>query len=93
MDRIRIIEMIINNKKYTKEEKEIIAGIQEAMLELEVAKNSFDNVNDKNLVDICIHKEDQAKSKYIYYLSRAKEINVTVNGESLIEHLEYNSKW
>ena len=93
MDRSKIIEMILNNKRYTKDEKEIIAGIQEAMLELEVAKNSFDNVSDKNLIDVCIHKEDEAKSKYVFYLSQAKKKNIKVNGDAIVEQLEYYSKW
>ena len=60
MDRRKIIEMIKSNKHYSKDEKEIISGIEEAMLEIEVAKNAFDNVSDKNLIDICIHKDPPA---------------------------------
>lgn len=93
MDRIKIIEMILNSKHYSKDEKEVIAGIEEAILELEVAKNGFNNVNDKNLIDICIHKEDEAKSKYTFYLSQAKAKNIRVNGDAIVEHLEYYSKW
>lgn len=93
MDRNKIIEIILNNKSYTKDEKEIISGIQEAMIELEVARNSFDNVSDKNLIDKCIYKEDEAKSKYIYFLSQAKARNIKVGGDTSIEKLEYYSKW
>lgn len=93
MDRIKTIEIIRNNKNYSKDEKEIISGIEEAMLELEVAKNAFNNVSDKNLIDICIHKEDEAKSKYTFYLSQAKAKNIRVDGNSIVEHLEYYSKW
>ncbi len=93
MDRNRIIEIILNNKNYTKDEKEIITGIQEAMMELEVARNSFENVSDKNLIDKCIHKEDEAKSKYIYFLSQARSRNIKVAGDTIVEALEYYSKW
>lgn len=93
MDRSKIIEMIRSNKHYSKDEKEIISGIEEAMLEIEVAKNAFDNVSDKNLIDICIHKEDEAKSKYTFYLSQAKAKNIRVEGDAIVEHLEYYSKW
>lgn len=93
MDKSKIIEMIRSNKQYSKDEKEIIAGIEEAMLELEVAKNAFDNVSDKNLIDICIHKEDEAKSKYTFYLSQARAKNIKVDGNTIVEHLEYYSKW
>ena len=93
MDRSKTIEMIRSNKHYSKDEKEIIVGIEEAMLELEVAKNAFDNVSDRNLIDICIHKEDEAKSKYTFYLTQAKEKNIRVNGDTIAEHLEYYTKW
>lgn len=93
MDRSKIIEIIRSNKQYSRDEKEIISGIEEAMLELEVAKNAFDNVSDKNLIDICIHKEDEAKSKYTFYLSQARAKNIRVKGNTIVEHLEYYSKW
>lgn len=93
MDRVKTIEIIRNNKNYSKDEKEIISGIEEAMLELEVAKNAFNNVSDKNLIDICIHKEDEAKSKYTFYLAQAKAKNIKVDGNSIVEHLEYYSRW
>lgn len=93
MDRSKIIEIIRSNKQYSRDEKEIISGIEEAMLELEVAKNAFDNVSDKNLIDICIHKEDEAKSKYTFYLSQARAKNIRVSGNTIVEHLEYYSKW
>lgn len=93
MDRNKIIEIILNNKNYTQDEKEIITGIQEAMMELEVARNSFENVSDKNLIDKCIYKEDEARSKYIYFLSQAKRKNIRVEGDTIVEALEYYSKW
>lgn len=93
MDRIKTIEMVKSNKRYSNDEKEIITGIEEAILEIEVAKNAFNNVSDKNLIDICIHKEDEAKSKYTFYLAQAKEKNIKVNGDAIVEHLEYYSKW
>lgn len=93
MDINKVIRLIVNNNKYSEEEKEIIKGIQEAMLELEVARNSFDNVSDKNLIDKCIYKEDEAKSKYTYFLEQAKNKNIKVSGDTVIEPLEYYYKW
>lgn len=88
-----IMKFIHENNKFSSEEKEIIKQIQGAILELEIARNSFNNVNENKLIDICIHKEDEAKARYDYFLSQAKESGIRVNISSLVEKLDYYSKW
>lgn len=88
-----IMKLILQNNKFSSEEKEIIKQIQGAILELEIARNSFNNVNDNKLIDICIHREDEAKARYDYFLSQAKEVGMKVNINSLVEELDYYGKW
>jgi hypothetical protein len=93
MNRNKVIEIILSKNIYTTEQREIIKGIQDSITEIEVARSCFDNVSDKNLIDISIHKEDEAKSKYIYFLAQAKEKGITVSADCMIEELNYCSKW
>lgn len=88
-----IMKLVLQNNKFSSEEKEIIKQIQGAILELEIARNSFNNVNDNKLIDIFIHREDEAKARYDYFLSQAKEVGMKVNINSLVEELDYYSKW
>ncbi|MEG1257125.1 DUF2508 family protein [Clostridium sp.] len=93
MNRNKVTEIILSNNKYTPEQKEIIKGIQNSITEIEVARSCFDNVSDKNLIDISIHKEDEAKSRYVYFLAQAKLKGITVNADCMVEELNYYSKW
>ncbi|WP_346917270.1 DUF2508 family protein [Clostridium sp.] len=93
MNRNKIIEIILAKNIYTPEQCEIIRGIQDSITEIEVARSCFNNVSDKNLIDISIHKEDEAKAKYVYFLTQAKKNGVTVSVDCMIEELNYCNKW
>lgn len=93
MNRNKVVEIILSKNIYTPEQREIIKGIQDSITEIEVARSCFDNVSDKNLIDISIHKEDEAKARYIYFLNQAKEKGITVNADCMLEELNYSSKW
>ncbi|MEG0613952.1 MAG: DUF2508 family protein [Clostridium sp.] len=92
MDRNKIMEIMMFNNIYTEEQCEIIKGIQNSITEIEVARSCFDNVGDPNLIDIAIYKENEAKSRYVYFLAQAKEKGITVNANCMIEELNYYSK-
>jgi hypothetical protein len=93
MNSNKVIEIILSKNIYTHEQREIIKGIQDSIMELEVARSCFDNVSEKNLIDISIHKEDEAKAKYVYFLTQAREMGITVNAHCMIEELNYYNKW
>lgn len=93
MDRRRIIEIILSQNKYTEEQKEIIQRLEESMLEWETAKSCFQCVSDPKLIDLAIYKEDEAKSKYIYFLSQAKSTGITLDASYMVEELAKVSKW
>jgi len=93
MDRKRIIEIILSQNKYSEEQKEIIQRLEESILEMEAARSCFQHVNDPRLIDLAIHKEDEAKAKYTYFLSQAKNTGITLDASYMIEELGKVNKW
>jgi len=93
MNSNKVIEIILSKNIYTHEQREIIKGIQDSIMELEAARSCFDNVSEKNLIDISIHKENEAKAKYVYFLTQARKMGITVKANCMIEELNYCNKW
>ena len=51
----------------------ILKEMNEAVIELEAAESMFNFVNDPNLIDAAIYREEAAKKKVDYILSIAKQ--------------------
>lgn len=79
MDKRKVLDIIFQSSKYTNEQKEIIRSIMEAKEEWDIASRYFQAVNEPALIDYAIHREDAAKSKYMHYLTRAKEEGITMD--------------
>ncbi|GAA0123815.1 MAG: DUF2508 family protein [Clostridium argentinense] len=93
MNRKKIIEIICDNNKYDEEQKQIINQLEEARIEWENARISFQFVSDPKLIDLVICKEDEAKAKYMYFLSLAKEKGIKLDATLMVEQLSSASKW
>ncbi|MDU1414683.1 MAG: DUF2508 family protein [Clostridium sp.] len=93
MDKNKILRYLLEDDTYKDEEREILKQIRYAIEELENARNAFNNVSDNKLIDICIHREDEATARYSYFLELAKQKDVKVNISSLAKELNYDSKW
>ncbi|MGH4140686.1 DUF2508 family protein [Clostridium sp.] len=88
MNRKKIIEILFSNLKYTEEQKDIIMGLEEAKLQWEAAKKYFAVADDPKLIDYAIHREDECKAKYIYFLLEARKKGVTIDASYMIEELD-----
>ncbi|MCG4580257.1 DUF2508 family protein [Clostridium cochlearium] len=73
------IEALKKDKNYSKEEKDIIKCIMEAEREIETARMWFEVANEPELIDYAIYSEQAAKSKYMYFLNKAKSKNIKIN--------------
>lgn len=93
MDKNKILRYLLEDDTYKEEEREILKQIRDAIEELENARNAFNNVSDNKLIDICIHREDEATARYSYFLELAKQQNIKVSIGSLAKELNYDSKW
>lgn len=60
-------------KEYTEEEIAILKDIQETIQEMEVARVLFNSVSDPKLIELAIHEEDVARTRFDYLLGIAKK--------------------
>jgi len=78
MDKRVILEFLFRNedkkkKEYTEEEIAILNDIEETVKEMEVARALFNSVSDPKLIELAIHEEDVARTRYDYLISMAKK--------------------
>ncbi|GAB6168882.1 hypothetical protein JCM1393_13420 [Clostridium carnis] len=78
MDKKLIMDLLMKNieghkERYSQEDIDILTEIEDAIIELDVARAMFNSVSDPRLIDIAIHTEDMAKARYDYLISVAKE--------------------
>jgi len=69
-----LMQEVENNKnKYTEDDLLLFEAINESIMEMEVAQSLFNSVSDANLIDLAIHTEDVARSRYNYLIALAKK--------------------
>ncbi|MDO5780348.1 MAG: DUF2508 family protein [Clostridium sp.] len=51
----------------------VLKEIQESIKEMQVAESMFNSVDDPNLIEAAIYREEAAKKKFDYLLSIAKQ--------------------
>lgn len=66
--------------------RKLIRDIKSAILEIDKARNMFNNVDDADLIEIAIYAEDMAKKRYAYLLSLAKKIGISVTNSYVIKN-------
>lgn len=69
-----ILSMIL--VKYNNDDKisdKVVREIRESIKEMEVAESMFNSVDDPQLIEAAIYREEAAKRKFDYLLSVAKE--------------------
>ncbi len=86
------IQSNINNSKYLLDKNynlecnKLINDIKSAILEIEEARNVFNNVSEAHLIEIAIYAENVAKKRYEYLLSIAKKRGIRVGGAYIIKN-------
>lgn len=81
VNKITILDLLFKNveKKrieYSDEDIAILKNIEETIKEMEVARALFNSVSDPKLVELAIHEEDVARTRYDYLISMAKSRNL-----------------
>ncbi|AYE34225.1 YaaL family protein [Clostridium septicum] len=74
-----IMDLLMQKVDYSKEDQEIIDNIENARMEMEVAREMFNAVSDPKLIELAIHAEDVAKMRYDYLISIAKKREIRRN--------------
>ncbi|MCM8711371.1 YaaL family protein [Clostridium sp. SYSU_GA19001] len=88
MNKAGIIEYLSKKLKYSKEQLELIEAIDEAREELNITRQYFESVNDPQLVDYAIYKEEAAKARLSYLLKQAKEKGIRVDASLMLDEME-----
>jgi len=86
LNRVNIINYIFKISSKNGDNDVLIKAIEQAKLELEAARSSFNNAEDFNLIDAAIFSEEAAKKRYDYYLSIAKSRGLRVSNYYVLEH-------
>lgn len=63
----------------SRERRYIIEAIEDAKLELEIVRNSFNFISESKLIDSLIYKERDIVSRYDHLLQKAKEKGIKVS--------------
>lgn len=85
MNKKNIMHYLIGTKEESTENSEIILAIEDAKSELEAARSTFDNVQDPRLVELAIFAEEVALRRYSYLLDVAKERDIRVKSEYILD--------
>lgn len=81
MNRFAIVEQLSSKIKYTEEQRELIQSIEEALEELNRARQYFEMASEPQLIDYAIHMEDAAKARFTYLLNKVKQNGITVENK------------
>ena len=78
MDKRVILDLLMqsaerNRTEYSEDDLELLSAIKDAITEMEVARSLFDSVSDPQLIELAIHAEDVAKTRYNYLITMAKK--------------------
>lgn len=85
MNKLNILEYILKYLRKDIYEDELINEIEYALIEIETARNMFDNVDDSNLIDVAIYSEDAAVKRFEHLLKKAKEKGISVSNSYIID--------
>lgn len=85
MNKKNIVERLMDKTDSTNVYVKLIEDMEIAIMEINVARSMFNNVNDDKLIEVAIYSEDVARRRYDYLLSIAREIGITVGYDYIIE--------
>lgn len=86
MDKEKILEYLITGMDSHKQEEQLLLAIEDAVEQIRIARDFFDNVNEPKLIDYAIYLEEAAKARYEFLISEAKRLNIkTQHGRVLVE--------
>lgn len=77
MDKKFILDLLFKDtdkgkREYSEDDITLLNNIKDTVKEMEVARALFNAVSDPKLIELAIHAEDAAKTRYDYLISIAK---------------------
>jgi hypothetical protein len=85
MNKKNIIKHLMNKNYNPNVYLKLMEDMENAKMEISVARSMFNNVNDDKLIEVAIYSENVARKRYDYLLSIAREIGISVGYEYIVE--------
>lgn len=85
MNKKNIVEYVIGMISKSTTNDELITEIEYALLEIETARNIFNNVEDPRLIEVAIYSEEVAMKRFDHLLAVAKERKISVSYEYIAD--------
>lgn len=85
MNKKNVVEYLIGRHKEEFPEDKLIDEIEYALIEIETARNIFNNVEDEKLIEMAIYEEEVATKRFEHLLAVAKEKRISVTKEYIFD--------
>src|SRR5471030_2492379 len=85
MNKKNIVEYLIDKTDSPNMYEKLLEDMENAKMEINVARSMFNNVNDDKLIEVAIYSENVARKRYDYLLSIAREIGISVGPGYIVE--------
>jgi UPF0288 family protein (methanogenesis marker protein 3) len=85
MNKKNIVEYLIDKTDSPNMYEKLLEDMENAKMEINVARSMFNNVNDDKLIEVAIYSENVARKRYDYLLSIARESGISVGTDYIIE--------
>jgi hypothetical protein len=85
MNKKNIVEYVRGMISNNKTDDELIIEIEYALIEIETARNIFNNVEDPRLIEVAIYLETVAMKRFDHLLSVAREKGISVSNEYIVD--------
>ena len=85
MNKRNIVECLMDKTDTPNVYAKLLEDMENAKMEISVARSMFNNVNDDRLIEVAIYSENVARKRYDYLLSIARECGISVGTDYIIE--------
>ena len=85
MNKKNIVEYLKDKTDSPNMYEKLLEDMENAKMEINVARSMFNNVNDDKLIEVAIFSENVARKRYDYLLSIARERGISVGVDYIIE--------
>ena len=85
MNKKDIVEYLMDKTDSPNMYEKLLEDMENAKMEINVARSMFNNVNDDKLIEVAIYSENVARKRYDYLLSIAREHGISVGTDYIIE--------
>lgn len=83
MDKDKILEYVFNSIDGPKQEMQLLMAIDDAVKQIQMARDFFETVSEPKLVDYAIYMEQAARARYEYLLAEAKKLKIKTQHENI----------